>query len=155
MNTGTTAVEAAGSYSSGISFAPTRAITVTGVRFYKAGGTNRTYRCTLWNNAGAALATVDVSTTGAGVYTGTFAAPQNISQEAGGAYTYKVTIWETSGSFYTKITTNSPCLLPPAGTAFLASRSILVKHLGAYAAGNAAPNTEAAAERYPVEPVVA
>lgn len=154
MNTGTAAGEAAGAFTTGISFVPTRQVTVTGVKFYKAGGTSRTYRAKLWNAAGTVLASVDVATTAAGIYTATFSSPQTIAQESGAGAIYKVSIWETSNSFYTRINSGSPCVLPPAATPFLASRSVLIKHLGAFKAGDADPTSEAAAERYPVEPVI-
>lgn len=154
MSTGTAPAEAAGSFTTGISFQVTRTVTCTGVRFYKGGGTSRTFRCKLWNAAGAVLASVDVATTAAGVYVGTFATPQVLSQEAGSGAVYKVSIWEITNSFYSRCATGTPCILPPAATPFLASRAVIVKHLGAFFAGDANPTSEAAGERYPVEPVI-
>lgn len=158
MVAGTAPGEGAGNFTTGISFQVTRQVTVSGIRFYKAGGTTRTYRAKLRNAAGATLATVDVACTSTGVYIATFASAQVLTQEAGSSATYKVSIYELTGSFYTRIATGSPCILPAAsgGTTFpfLASRSVIVKHLGAFAGGDANPASEAAGERYPVEPVV-
>ena len=158
MVTGTAPAEAAGSFTTGCSFVPTRSCTVTGVRFYKAGGTSRTYRAVLWNNAGTVLQSKDVATTAAGLYTAVFDTPQVIAQEAGGTARYKVSIWETTGTVYTRIGSNTPCYMPSTSAGlplpFLCGRSTLIVHPGAFGVGNTNPTTEAANERYPVEPVV-
>ena len=77
-------------------FATTRALTVTGVRFYWGGTGSDTVRALIYqgHTSGALLTTVDVSTSGAGEYTGTFATPQAL----GANYTFITAIHQTAGT---------------------------------------------------------
>lgn len=87
-----------GSYTVGAAFLPARSGQLcVGVRFYWPEASARTIRCTLCSIAGAALKTVDVTTSGsAGYFSGAFAIGHSLT--AGTAYL--VGIWETSGAVY-------------------------------------------------------
>lgn len=142
-----------GNNSVGVAFgvlAP-RSLTVTGVRFYWPGAVARTVKCALRNNAGVVLASVDVTVNAAGYYTGVFAVPQVITQEAGASAVYKASVWEKSGTEYPRF--NADPSNHPAFK-FLGARGLVWVSWSRYAGGDADP-TAVAAEYYPVEPVIA
>jgi hypothetical protein len=86
----------AGSNTVGTEFYTTANATITGGTFFWNSGSAVTIRITLWSSGGSALKTVDVVTSGAGLYTGTFASAFSAT-----SYTlYWITIWETSGTSF-------------------------------------------------------
>jgi hypothetical protein len=95
LNTTTPAGSTTGSFTVGCEFQFTKLISCLGARFYWPSATNRTVRLELWQG-GAVIKTVDVTTSGIGNYSGTFAS--KFSPVAGDLYkTYKMTMWDTIG----------------------------------------------------------
>jgi hypothetical protein len=143
----------AGNFTTGDKFSSTRALICTGVRFYwKANGANSyTVRVKIWK--GTALATADVAVQASGVYTGTFAAPLELT-----AYnTYAATAWETTGARYTDV--DATAAGPYGAVALVGGISTgpftFAHSFQRHAAGDAVPVTTSSTNFYPVEPVFA
>jgi hypothetical protein len=143
----------AGSFTTGIGFQVTQSSVITGVRFYWAGATARTIKCSLWNPAGANVQNVDVATTGVGLYNGTFASPQTIvpapSPGQGPSGNWKISMWEKSGSVYSRF--NGAVAQLPA-LPWLLGPSLFLTQTGFFIAGDANP-TSTSAEKYACEPI--
>lgn len=142
-----------GSFTVGTGFQVNQSQVLTGVRFYWPGAPAVTIRCKLWNAAGVELASVDVVTAGAGKYSGSFATPQTLTTIASLTTRYKVSIWETSGTSYTRWGGSiSPAIYPVLPT--FGSPSMFWKTFAQWAAGNAHPGGDnTGVEWFPVEPV--
>lgn len=80
----------------------------TGIIFYTAKAGAHTIRASLFNPAGVRVATVDVACAGPGTYTGTFAAPYEVTEADVQSQTqawngaFAVQMWETSGAHHTQ-----------------------------------------------------
>lgn len=145
---------AAGSYTTGAAYVFKRRVVVTGIRFMWAGAAAETIRASLFRfTDGTRLATVDVSTTGAGIYVATFAAPYTILA-SDVAQILTTGIWQTAGTLYTRYTGGG---MGEAGvtTPFPIARSALVKENPIrFVLGDGAPSGNSATEWYAVEPVL-
>ena len=140
------------SQTSGTTFYLTQAGTCLGGQFYWAPNTTRTVRVSLWDfHTRTRLAFIDVSVSGTGTYSGTFA-----SSVALNAYqTYTVSFFEMSGtdySYFNSNTSSSPVMGPlaprPGGPGF---------EWGTWAnwsGSDVFPASVAGTERYPVGPVL-
>jgi len=154
----------------------TSSIECSGVRFYWPGAAaaSKTITCSLWQygpsiGTTTLLASVNVTTTATtnAEYTGTFSTPVALSP----GQVYSVSIWETSGTYYSKlgVNNNSDSIL---GTMFALTSSVLATPYMFYtmvtdngggnycpwsifksgASGNAAP-INVGGSMYPVNPV--
>jgi hypothetical protein len=133
---------------------------ITGIRFYWHGAAATTVKCVLWSVAGAVLATVNVVTAGAGIYTGTFASPVTCDPVGAGAGAfnrrYVCSVRDIGGGtpVYTKYDkTSAPSNCWPAFP-FFGGRRIGWINFALWIAGDAVPTSTAATEVYPVEPVL-
>lgn len=143
------ATNRAGSFTVGMQFTVGRSCLVTGIRFFWAtAGAARTVRCTLWPNAGAALATVDVSVSASGIYEGYFTTPIAVNA----ATFYRASIWETSGGSYTAMTQSAVAAIIPRPSYW--GGFVVPNAITQNAAGNAIPTATAGAEFYTVDPIV-
>jgi len=137
----------AGSNTTGIDFVFTENATVTGVKFYWAGGSAVTIRCKLWTLADTTQQkTVDVNVSSAGIYTGTFSS----SYSASPWIRYNVSMWETSGTNYTKFTDANG--IQPVFP-FICGQHIIIMHTRKYASGDSFPSVVSGSENYPTQPV--
>lgn len=133
-------------------------VNITGIRFYWHPATNETVKCALYSNAGALLASVNVVTSGAGIYTGTFASPILCDAAGAGAGAFNrrliAAVHDVAGGKYTKYDkTSLPSTTWPA-LPFFGGRRIGWINFALWKAGDVAPDTTAATEVYPVEPVL-
>lgn len=126
-----------------------------GARFFWAGSTARTVRIKLWTGAGQ-QATVNVSTTGLGTYVGYFSSPITIEPYV----VYTMSIFDTSGTDYTKIDTTSLTTYVPAllnaqnGVAVYCGKGCWYTSISTFAANDTAiPNSAAVGERYLIDPI--
>ncbi len=155
--TGTVSIPAAGSSAEkdGNKYATTRALTVTGVRFYWGGAGNDTIRALIYqaHTTAALLTSVDVSTTGAGTYTGTFATPQSL----GANYTFLVAIHQTANNKNDGTCASSTDNAFPVTTSSVAAA---LNFRGTFFCTSTCANTDATvptsatANLLPVEPVI-
>ena len=100
-----------GSQTCGVRFFCDRAKSCTGAKFYWPGGVGaKTIKVSLWDESGTRLANVSVSVNAAGLYTATFGSPVSLTLGT----RYRVSMWETGGSNYTKGTTSVVNLWVPA-----------------------------------------
>lgn len=143
----------AGNFTVGTGFQVNQSQTLIGVRFYWPGAPAVTIRCKAWNGAGVELASVDVITSGAGKYSGLFATPQTLAVIASLTQRYKVSIWETTGTSYTRWGGSiAPAIYPVLPN--FGSPSMFWKTFAQFAAGNAHPGGDnAGVEWFPVEPI--
>lgn len=151
MRDSTTPVMNAGNFTVGCAFQPTKSTTIIGIKFFWSGAVARTVKCALRNTTGALLASVNVVTSGAGYYTGTFGTPQVINPVGEGQNTFKASVYDTSATEYPRWAT-APSRNPTFP--FIGGANIVFVNLNAFAAGDANP-TGSGAEFYPVEPVLA
>lgn len=128
---------------------------IYGARFFWAGSTARTVRIKLWTGAGQ-QATVNVSTTGVGTYVGYFSSPITIEPYV----IFTMSIFDTSGTDYTKIDTSSLTSYVPAllnaqnGVATYCGKGCWFTSISTFAANDTAiPNSPAVNERYLVDPI--
>jgi hypothetical protein len=137
----------AGSYTTGINFTLTSNATITGIKFYWAGGSAVTIRCKLWTISDSTQQkTVDVAVSAVGTYTGTFSS----SYSATAWVRYNVSIWETSGTNYTKFSDGNN--LQPVFP-YIMGQHIIMLNPKMYSSGDAIPATAAGSENYAVQPV--
>ena len=136
--------ELSGGFTTGVRFVVSSdAIKCSGVKFWGVSG--RSYRCSLWTASGR-VTYVDVGPMGAtGVTEAAFAAAQSLS----GYTDYRVSIRETGGTYYNRITVSPPFESPLAMNPW-----VVITNLKAYATGDANPSGTASSERYPVEPLL-
>lgn len=128
------------------------AVTITGIRFYWAGTSNQVIKTVLYSAAGAVLATANVTTAGAGVYTSTFSVPYSASS----GLQYKAAAYDTSGAGkrYTKVSNSSLTAGLVPARPFFGGRRIGWINFGLWLAGDNNPTSTAANEWYLVEPVI-
>lgn len=143
----------AGSFTVGTGFQVNAAQTILGVRFYWPGAPAVTIRCKLWDGAGTELASVDVTTSGAGKYSGFFATPQTVAVIASLTSRYKVSIWQTTGANFARWGGSvAPAIypvLPNYGSPYM-----FWKTFAQFAAGNNHPSGDnTGVEWFPVEPI--
>lgn len=87
---------------------------LTGITFQTARATNTTFRCilakldtaTTFVHIGSIVTTVDVPTTGAGVYTGTFASPYSVLDTELGSQHFAALVWDTDATVGNKTNAN-------------------------------------------------
>jgi hypothetical protein len=146
-----TGVLGGGSTTTGIWFYTLTSAHITGANFWWYPGTSRTVKCTLWDvHAGTATVTGTVSTTGVGSFTCSLSSTALTSGKL-----YALTMWDTSGSDYSKFTfhTADPFSheipMPQRGGDY-----IMYNTWGAYASLDAFPDSPASNERYPIEPIL-
>ena len=144
-----------GSFSVGNKFSSTKALIVTGVRFFwKSPGSAKTIKVTLWEKS-VAVATANVSVNASGVYTGTFT-PFTLAA----FQDYAVTMWENSGGNYTDMLSDgssAPFFAVPIVGQLTISAFAIVRSFSRFAAGDAVPSSTTASNGavFPVEPVFA
>jgi hypothetical protein len=146
-----TVTSSAGSFTTACAFQLLKPVTVIGVKFYWGNTVSRTIKCVLWNNAGANLGSIDVAVAGKGIYSGMFTASIPITQEAGSTAYHKISIWEKSGTEYTRWTSQPA---PYPAVSFIASPWHMWRTFGAWNAGDANPSSISATEHYAVEPII-
>lgn len=131
-------------------------VKITGIRFYAkfdVGTYPKSVRVNLYNNLGfGALATATTTVTAEGVYTATFAVPYVVPAATFLANLYLAAVYEAGGTKYTWFDHAWPGARPALPTWVRAAEVLVTEQ--AWAAGEARPDTVAAAETYPVEPVV-
>lgn len=141
---------AAGSYTPGISFLLSRAMTCTGVRFFWPSGTGtKTVKVSIWNGAGTRLANGSASVTSNGILTINFSS--SVSLNAGELYT--IGYWETGGSIYIKATLSTVNSWAPARP-FYAGMGVFVEQITLFGTGDAKPTSTAGSEGYLCDPVL-
>lgn len=141
---------AAGSYTPGISFLLSRAMTCTGVRFFWPSGTGtKTVKVSIWNGAGTRLANGSASVTSNGILTISFSS--SVSLNAGELYT--IGYWETGGSIYIKATLSTVNSWAPARP-FYAGMGVFVEQITLFGTGDAKPTSTAGSEGYLCDPVL-
>lgn len=120
-------------------------VSCTGVRFYSPTA-GKSVKVSLWNAAGTRLDSVTV--TGAvGVNVASFSASTALTPHA----LYRVSMWQTDTvNYYPFPAANAN---PPARP-FYAGGVVVLDNIALFLAGDAAPITTAAAEAYPVEPIL-
>lgn len=133
---------------------------ITGIRFYWHGAAAATVKCVLYSVAGAVLASINVVTAGAGIYTGTFASPVTCDSVGAGAGAfnrrYICSVYDTAGGsgVYTKYDkTSAPSNCWPSFP-FFGGRRIGWINFALWVGSDAVPTSTAATEVYPVEPVL-
>lgn len=145
----------AGNYTSGVIFRFVRNVTVLGARFYWHGGAAATIRVKLWDPAGTQLKTQDVAVSGAGVYTTTTWTPTSCGVCTGSGYTrgYMFSMWETTGTNYTRIANNMYAIIPSPDATQISRSTYMQTYRGFYAAGDAYPALNIG-NTYLIEPVI-
>lgn len=158
MGTTLGATAGSGSFTTGHSFQVTESgCSVTGVRF-RWDGANHTIKASLFNSGGTNLQSATVTTTGAGVYTVTFASAQTPT-----AFTkYRVGMWENSGAQYEKFTSTPngapiSATTPPSPVINWEGPRVMIYSFNEFGTGDAAPSTGLTTngEWYPIEPILA
>lgn len=137
----------AGSYTLGAQFCALRSgQTCTGVRFYWAGATMRTIKCSLYKTGVGQVATTNVEVNGAGIYSASWA-----GVAIDGTSDWYVAIYETSGSEYQPYIVISARV--PARPVMM---NYLLIHSAGYVLGDASPaaNTRASTDSFLLEPIV-
>lgn len=146
----------AGNFTNGHRFRPLKTFTITGIRLYWAGAPAVSLKCSIWDSAGALLATVTIVTSGIGVYTATFATPITVSRTAGTgvANWYSYGIYETTGASYTRIANIMTAMGPFNSQAFVSFSFVWDMTTAMFVAGDARP-TGTVGNTIPSELVVA
>ena len=143
-----------GSVSTGIGFALTDTVTITGARFWWGHATAVNVKCSLWTTDATAGHTrqrnATVAVSGVGLYTATFSSPYTILSTSVNRQMY-IAMWETSGTRYTQVVPNF--VISPA-LPFIVGKVHLM-NFKAYGNGDVEPTTTAASENYPIEPIFA
>lgn len=147
----TYAYNAGGDYTVGNKWIPNCRLVVTGCRFYTAAVGSPTIRCKLWGPAVGHLASVDVATTSAGIYTATFATPVTIALADVGQAHYS-SIYQTNAAGWTEAGTDTaweptPNALWGPHVQWLSSYQ--------YAGGDAKPTSAYGGSYLPMEPTFA
>lgn len=136
-----------GSWTLGVQFCALRSgQTCVGLRFYWAGTTPRTIKCSLYKTGVGQVATTNVSVSGAGVYSASWA-----GVAIDGTSDWYVAIYETSGSEYQQHVTISTRI--PARPLML---NYLLIHSAGYSGGDAIPAgaTRPSTDAFMIEPLV-
>jgi hypothetical protein len=141
-------------WTSGVQFEILRGTTVniTGVRFYWAGAAS-TVKLSLYGLTGAAIRTVNVTTTSPGIYTGTFSSLYAIDGITG-LFNVPYTVSAFHATLLTQVTYpgTQTALLAPTRP-FFAGRRVLIRSFGMQTASDANPTT-VGAYAFPIEPVL-
>lgn len=131
-------------------------VTVSGIRFYWVGGVGaKTVKTILYNSSNSNVGTCNASVNAAGIYSCTFT-PVTVSSS--NTYkTYTLSLYETTGTNYTYLTTNVPCF-PIAGngnTVYHPNDWVTSMSTDIYSSGDNRPATEAATTGllFPIEPI--
>lgn len=143
----------AGNFTVGTGFQVSKSLTLLGVRFYWPGAPSVTIRCKIWDGAGTELASVDVTTSGAGKYSGLFSSAQTLPVIASLTQRYKVSIWQTTGANFARWGGSvAPAIYPVLPNQ--GSPSMFWKTFAQFAAGNVHPSGDnTGVEWFPVEPI--
>ena len=143
-----TPLNLSGNFTVGTEFCvtPGAAITITGVRFYWAGGA-ATVRCKIWEAAGQ-LATVDLAVGGAGYFSALFATPYALPTSKFNKSLH-ATVWNSAN--YPKVSAAEEAWYP--ARPFYDGARIFWKHWGKYAIGDA-NITSSEIGCFPVEPIL-
>lgn len=149
----------AGSYSTGSKFMPTVAMSITGARFYWAGGVGaKTIKVSLWNNGTSTrVATTTIAVNAAGIYTPTFSSAYAITGSSVNQ-SFSIAIWENSGTNFFSVTPDGWRLWPGASSTntfgmALWGPSMYCGGFSWYGAGDVSPATSwTTSDQYPVEP---
>lgn len=121
--------------------------TCTGVRFYWGVG-SKTVKVSLWDAANTRLATVNVNTTAAGIYTATWA---GVALTQGAAY--RISCWQTDGANISKSTTISGVV--PARPFQVSKFGYVIQAADRFHAGDAHPDTVSGTDLYLMDPTIA
>lgn len=149
MGVGASATSAAGNFTVGVRFTPSRAgLKCTGVRFHWARNAAKNVKLQLWSNAGSSLASVTIATNAIAVYEATFGAPINVVANT----LYRVSAYQTDGIDYTRVSPQANLFVP--ARPFFAGRGVTIETITYFQAGDAFPNTIAGSEFYLVEPIL-
>lgn len=155
LNVSTPAGSSTGNFTLGCAFNLTKIVAVTGARFYWPSATNRTVRLELWDG-GSAVKSVDVTTSGIGIYTGTFSSPYIPS--SGDLYKeLKISMWDTingASMIYSAITDSEAGTRKSVVTNCPLWPGFIVRSYSLFIANHADPTSTSATERYLVEPVI-
>ena len=151
LTSGVTApVSTAGNLTVGTEFYPTDECFISGIKFWW--GTAATVRTTLWSGS-VAVATANVTTTGPGTYTSTFASNFSFTGSQGVNKSYYVSVYDLAGAAYTRQPDSAkpfPVSLPQQGGPLLYFTS-----LTQWASGNTSPVNEiGSTERFAIEPIL-
>jgi hypothetical protein len=144
------ATNGAGNFTTGQVFTVIGSGTIqcTGLKFYwVTTGSPFTIKCSLWNNAGTQLATVNVTVNATGVYTATFSTPQTLNP--GELYTLGL-YNSTNYTRTTQATVNARYPAVPASVGGL----VVVTSIRAFINGDAKPTNADLTEAYVVDPVL-
>jgi len=143
-----------GSVSTGIGFALTEALTITGARFWWGHGTAVNVKVSLWTTDATAGHTrqrnATVAVSGIGLFTATFSSPYTIASTSINRQLY-IAMWETTGTRYTQVVPNY--VISPA-LPFIVGKVHLM-NFKSYGNGDVEPTSTAASENYPIEPIFA
>jgi hypothetical protein len=145
-----TVTEQAGNFTVGTGFTAQAQLTITGVRTYWAGATTQTLKASLWTSGGIRLAIGTLIVSAAGVYTIPFTSAYTMLSTDKDALLY-VSIWETSGTNYTRTTQASVANIP--AQPFIAGPYLTLTTFHTFIANDAVPTTNSGTEYYMVEPV--
>ncbi len=146
-----------GSDTVGTMFSVQSAKTITGVKCYwpGSGDTTRTLRFRIWKG-GTSQASVDVSASATNaIVTGTFGTSYTVASADFNVQHY-ATVWETSGTKYTRISTGSYSGPQSNGTPVGYApgiQDVAIAQVNKFASGDAQPNSNAGTEVYPCEPI--
>lgn len=138
----------AGSFTTGVQFHVDRpGITCVGLRFFGVASAAKTVKCKLYDAAGTLLASALFAISANGSYEVSWTSPIALTAFA----LYRVCTWQNDGLnyyVYTGANSNPPARPFPAGGV------VVYNSLALFLAGDTAPTTAAAAEQYPVEPIL-
>lgn len=149
---GTAPVSTAGNFTSGTAFRPTRAVRITGVRFYWNNAGGQTVNVSIWNTTDAAAQKTDsVVTSGIGYYTVTFGTPYDVPSNRVNEIHY-CAMRDNAGAIY-MVTTAASAKSTTDPSGFLSEPGWLFVNMASFAAGAAKPTGTAGGNRYPCEPV--
>lgn len=133
--------------------------TIQGVLVYwtaPSGSPSLTLKASLWQG-GARLASGTVTVTTTGVYFIAFSVPY-VVPSAGVSTAFFATVWETSGTYYTRTLQSAVSTglyaTAASGVPVYAAKHIYWANWNAEATGDAQPATYSSTEAYPVEPVI-
>lgn len=149
-----------GSFTVGGKLKFTHTLTVTGGRFYWAGGVGaKTVVVTLWDPSNASVGSGSVAVNSAGVYSVTFSSSVSVLS-ANVMKVYTIGMWDNSGNGYTRLVGAGYPLIPgrsdsSSALSVLASPHVMWTGMYFNGAGNSQPTTSSlggSTEFYPVEP---
>jgi len=154
LNVGTPPGASTGHFTLGCAFNLTKIISVVGARFYWPSATNRTVRLELWDG-GSAVKSVDVTTSGIGIYSGTFSTPYTPS--SGDLYKeLKVSMWDTingASMIYADMTDADAGTRKGVIVNVPMAPGYIIRSYSMFIANHADPTSASGTARYLVEPV--